>query len=99
MVRSPRRDHRRAFLSSLLPVTDLQPLSSSATRQVRDLGQSSPPQRCPAESALPFEPIACRSRGGLVRSAAALARAGTRASEPRRAGPDQAVAGALLVRD
>src|SRR3954469_48520 len=99
MMRSPRRDRRRAFLSSLLPVTDLQPLSSSATRQVRDLGQSSPPQRCPAESARPFEPSACRSRGGMGRSAAALASPAARAAEPLRSGPDQAVAGALLVRD
>src|SRR3954454_18449164 len=99
MVRSPRRDHRRAFLSSLLPVTDLQPLSSSATRQVRDLGQSSPPQRCPAESARPFEPSACRSREGMGRSAAALASPAALAAEPLRPGPDQAVAGPLLVRD
>src|SRR3954467_668223 len=99
MVRSPRRDHGRAFLSSLLPLTALQPLSSSATRQVRDLGQSSPPQRCPAESARPFEPSACRSRGEMGRSAAALALPAARAFEPLRSGPDQAVAGPLLVRD
>src|SRR3954452_11953212 len=52
-----------------------------------------------AESARPFEPGACRSRGEMGRSAAALALPATRAAEALRPGPDQAVAGALLVRD
>src|SRR4051812_25131110 len=59
----------------------------------------SPPQRRPPQSARRYEPGACRSREGMGRSAAALALPAALAAEPLRSGPDQAVAGALLVRD
>src|SRR3954466_16134557 len=49
MVRSPRRDHRRAFLSSLSPVTDLGPPSSSATLEVTELGREQPATTLPKQ--------------------------------------------------
>src|SRR5215207_1709184 len=99
MVRSPRRDRRRAFLSSLLPVIDLRPPSSSATPQVTDLGPQQPPTAPPCRTRPVLEPGACRSREGMGRSAAAQALPAARAAETLRAVPDQAVAGARLVHD
>src|SRR5829696_5278682 len=99
MVRSPRRDRRRASLSSLLPVIDLRPPSSSATLQVTDLGPQQPATAPPSRKRPVFEPGACRSREGMGRSAAALALAAALAAEALRAVPDQAVAGALIVHD
>src|SRR5215204_2272978 len=99
MVRSPRRDRRRAFLSSLLPVIDLRPPSSSATLQGTDLGPQQPATAPPSRKRPVFEPGACRSREGMGRSAAAPALPAALAAETLRAVPDQAVAGALIVHD